>query len=307
MQPLPGHDAEHGGVRGPRDTVRASERLRDVVQMTRPDGAARLAPLGRDDLDALVRGAKRAGMAVTAEIDPAVLRDAPAMTADLAARTVREGLTNAARHSPGSAVRVDVGRHADDLEIEVRSAPVPSHTPPARGGGHGITDLRRRAELLGGSLDAGTRSDGTFVLALRAPLHVSAPRRQPSLAEDPALRSSARTTRRRVLQTALVPLTIVALVVAGFVVVEVVTQQRTSLSSAVYDGIALGTSRADLAGTLPEGIPTPAPVVSEPPAPANSQCEYFAAREGCLHFTEETYRLCFDDGVLVEKSVLGDS
>jgi hypothetical protein len=46
------------------------------------------------------------------------------------------------------------------------------------------------------------------------------------------------------------------------------------------------------------------PIVAEPPPPDGTDCDYFAARDGWLHFTDATYRLCFDQGVLVEKTLL---
>ncbi|WP_205789154.1 sensor histidine kinase, partial [Microbacterium sp. CPCC 204701] len=174
--------------------VRASGRLRDVVRMTRPDGPSRLDPIGGEGVEALVTGARDAGIRIDAGIDHAIVSDADPLIAELIVRTVREGLTNAARHAPGAAVEVEVARdHLRGVTVSVRSAG--STEQGAQGGGHGIPSLRRRAELLGGSVDAGPLPEGGFELRLRAPMRPEAIARAPRDAADPALRSNARAAR----------------------------------------------------------------------------------------------------------------
>lgn len=285
--------------------VRASGRLRDVVQMTRPDGPSRLDPLGGEGIESLVAGARDAGMVVEAEIDRAAITGVHPLIAELAVRTVREGLTNSARHAPGAGVIVGVGREGPDaIAVWVRSGPSAGGDAP--GGRHGIPSLRRRAELLGASIEAGPDDRG-FELRLRAPVQPTPSERDTTGTPDPALRSNAQGVRRRVLQAATVPATMIALALVGFVVVQALTVAQTAISSEVYDGIRLGSTRAELASVLPGGTPGPVPIVSEPPVPDGAECEYFAARESWLHFTDATYRLCFEQGVLVEKTLLGAS
>ena len=282
--------------------VRASGRLRDVVRMTRPDGPSRLDPAGGEGVEDLVTGARDAGMTVDAQLDPSVDADTHPLIAELVVRTVREGLTNAARHAPGASVEIEVARaDADDVAVVIRSAA--STETAAQGGGHGIPSLRRRAELLGGSLSAEPTAEGGFELRLRAPARPR-PGGAAASADDPALRSNARTARRRVLQAAVVPATILLLALAGYGVVQAITVAQTAVTSDVYAGIELGMTRAELAGVLPAGVPGPVPIVAEPPAPGGADCEYFAARDGWLHFTDATYRLCFERGVLIEKTLL---
>lgn len=285
--------------------VRASGRLRDVVQMTRPDGPSRLDPLGGEGIESLVAGAREAGMTVGAQIDHAAITGVHPLIAELAVRTVREGLTNSARHAPGAEVVVGVTEDGPDaVAVWVRSGA--STGGGAQGGGHGIPSLRRRADLLGGTIQAGPDEHG-FELRLRAPAQPLPSAHDTTGAADMALRSNAQSVRRRVLQAAIVPATIVALTMVGFIVVQAVTVAQTAISSDVYDGIELGATRAELDHLLPAGTPGPVPIVAEPPVPDGAGCEYFAAREGWLHFTDATYRLCFEQGVLVEKTVLGAS
>ena len=286
--------------------VRASERLRDVVRMTRPeDGPSRLDPLGGEGIDALVAGARDAGMSVEAHIDHDLLMAADPLIAELAVRTVREGLTNAARHAPGATVAIRVGRSdadADGLTVSIRSAA--SAGTGAQGSGHGIPSLRRRAELLGGSIAADPTPGGGFELRLRAPMRPETAAQGSMDAADPALRTNARAARRRVWQATIVPAVILGLALVGFAVVQAITFAHTAVTSEVYESIELGTTRTALAPLLPAGTPGPVPIVAEPPSPDGSECEYFAARDGWLHFTDATYRLCFDQGVLVEKTLL---
>ena len=269
-------------------------------------------------------------MTVTAHIESAAVAGVHALIGELALRTVREGLTNAARHSAGGGVTVTVtggerggvavtvhsepatgaeeassaaaGAEATRTEKATRAAPSPGDHSRTAGSGHGIRGLRRRAEALGAELTAGPDPTG-FTLALRAPAQPTAADRADA-DTDAGLRSNAKAARRGALQAAFVPLGIVALALAGFLVVQAVTTAQTAISSRTFAQIELGMTRDGLVDVLPAGIPRPAPVVDEPAPPEDTRCEYFAARDGWLHFTDATYRLCFRDGVLVEKLLL---
>uniref|UniRef100_UPI00197B7934 hypothetical protein n=1 Tax=Microbacterium sp. CPCC 204701 TaxID=2493084 RepID=UPI00197B7934 len=116
-----------------------------------------------------------------------------------------------------------------------------------------------------------------------------------------------RAARRRVLQATIVPAVIAGLALVGFIVVQAITFAQTAVTSDVYDGIELGMTRTELAGLLPGGTPGPVPIVSEPQVPEGAECDYFTARDGWLHFTDASYRLCFEQGVLIEKTLLGAS
>ncbi|MCO5970760.1 sensor histidine kinase [Actinoallomurus soli] len=85
-------------------------------------------------------------------------------------RTAQEALTNARKHAPGADVAVDL-RYLDRwCELEVRDTGGTGPGPlAATGGGYGLVGMRERAELIGGTLEAGPQEKGFRVL-LRVPL-----------------------------------------------------------------------------------------------------------------------------------------
>ena len=83
-------------------------------------------------------------------------------------RIVQEALTNANRHAPGSTASVSVDRVDDSLRITVRNtAGGPSL---GGGGGHGLTGMRERVAVHGGSLTAGPTEDGGFEVRATVPV-----------------------------------------------------------------------------------------------------------------------------------------
>ncbi|MEW2393636.1 histidine kinase [Streptomyces venezuelae] len=102
-------------------------------------------------------------------------------------RTVQECLTNAAKHAPGSAVDIVIsgGAASGTLTVEVTNGPASdgAWVPPTERGrrasaGHGLTGLRERAALLGGTVHTGRTADGGFTVQAELPfLDASAVRR----------------------------------------------------------------------------------------------------------------------------------
>ncbi|MGW0518275.1 sensor histidine kinase [Crossiella sp. NPDC003009] len=79
-------------------------------------------------------------------------------------RTAREALTNAAKHAGGAPIEVDLSYVDDAVRLSVRNA---AGTPRTElpGGGFGLTGMRERLALLGGTLTAGPEGDGWLVRA----------------------------------------------------------------------------------------------------------------------------------------------
>ncbi|WP_241534958.1 sensor histidine kinase [Clavibacter michiganensis] len=144
------------------------EELRGMVEVLRAAGGERreLAPQPTlADVPALVAAS---GIRVETAID--LPDDLPASAQRAVYRTVQEGLTNARKHATGAAVRItgrlDAGHVV--LEVDAGAATLPLLVLPS--GRHGLTGLRERAQLLGGTLTAETRADGSHLLRLRFPL-----------------------------------------------------------------------------------------------------------------------------------------
>jgi signal transduction histidine kinase len=86
-------------------------------------------------------------------------------------RTAQEALTNARKHAPGQPVTLRL-----DFEPEQITVDVVNPLPPRRsqgplagtGAGYGLTGLRERAALAGGTLDAGS-AEGNWRVSLRIP------------------------------------------------------------------------------------------------------------------------------------------
>lgn len=117
------------------------------------------------DLPDLVEGAREAGLKVRLAVtgSPVPL---PAAVELAAYRVVQEGLTNALRYARPAPASVAVSYLGDGLGLEVENDPPPpgAGERPVRGGGRGLQGLAERAQLLGGSLQAGPRPDGGFAV-----------------------------------------------------------------------------------------------------------------------------------------------
>jgi signal transduction histidine kinase len=122
------------------------------------------------DVPDLVDGARAAGLPVRLAI-AGQPRSLPP-TVELAAyRVVQESLTNALRYARSAPVSVALSYRDDGLDMVVEND-APAATAgreaagagerPVRGGTRGLQGLAERAQLLGGSLQAGPRPGGGF-------------------------------------------------------------------------------------------------------------------------------------------------
>jgi signal transduction histidine kinase len=92
---------------------------------------------------------------------------APLATKIALLRTLHEALSNATRHGRGVDVRVDLHADAEALRLTVTDrGPGFDIDAAERSGGLGLSGMRERAELLGGTFEVRSRpGDGTAVLA----------------------------------------------------------------------------------------------------------------------------------------------
>ena len=149
--------------------------MRRLLGVLRDDQPAALAPQPQlADLPALVDTARKAGLSVELSV-PVSLQQVPSGVGVCAYRIVQESLANASQHAPGAAVTVSVDHDVASVLLRVANGPG-GHASPAgpvpneRGPGYGLTGMRERVALLGGSLSAGSAPDGGFVVSAVLPL-----------------------------------------------------------------------------------------------------------------------------------------
>jgi len=114
--------------------------------------------------------AQLVGTTVGAEVTITGERRAlPAEASQAVRRVAQEALTNVRKHAPGAKVRLrlDYGQH--QVILDVRDSGGSPGELAAAGGGYGLLGMRERAELLGGSLDAGPEEEG-FAVTLKVPV-----------------------------------------------------------------------------------------------------------------------------------------
>ncbi|CAI9417856.1 sensor histidine kinase [Nocardioides sp. T2.26MG-1] len=145
--------------------------MRAMVRVLREDGPAAYAPqLGVADLPALARAEATPTVDVTLT---GPLSRLPRPVDAAVYRLAQEALTNAVRHAPGvTRIGIDVCREGDAVRLRVVDD---GRTVPAAVGepGFGLQGMSERAQLLGGSLTAGPRPGGGWLV--EAVLPVEAP------------------------------------------------------------------------------------------------------------------------------------
>jgi signal transduction histidine kinase len=149
-----------------RDSLSELRRLLGMLREDAPGQAERAPQPGLDDLEALVEAAREAGTTVrlTMTGSPDPLPPGVDLTAY---RIAQEALTNARRHAPGADVDIELHYENGTLRLEVRDNG-PGATDESDG--HGIVGMRERAEMIGGTLQAGPRDGGGFSVLADLPI-----------------------------------------------------------------------------------------------------------------------------------------
>ena len=158
------------------NSIDALTEMRSMIGLLRGDGAADepLSPGRVEELHRLVTSARASGTDVHIDGDcaPGAHRTPvlPAAVDHAAYRIVQEALTNAVVHAPGAATGVDIRCDGDALTIVITNDMTPTDSDhPGRVDGRtgtGLSNMRQRAELLGGILHAGCEGDRWCVKAV---------------------------------------------------------------------------------------------------------------------------------------------
>jgi signal transduction histidine kinase len=146
-----------------REALNEARRLVGVLRET--DAAPEREPQpGLADVPVLIESCRRSGIEVRSTVSADC--DVPEAVGLAAYRIVQEALSNAARHSPGSTVDVQLRRDDGVIDILVENGPAVRTPAPSRGDGTGLAGIAERVTLIGGSCDTGPRADGGFRVAV---------------------------------------------------------------------------------------------------------------------------------------------
>jgi signal transduction histidine kinase len=143
------------------------------------DEQADLAPVpGLDQLRELLDQAREAGMSVSLTLEGAV-RPLPEGAELAAYRVVQESLTNTRKHGGlAAAAAVTLRYEPDGLLLQVTDDGLGA-AAAADGVGHGLTGMRERVEMYGGTIQAGPLPDGGYQVTARLPDTVAEPDHRP--------------------------------------------------------------------------------------------------------------------------------
>lgn len=148
----------------------ALDELRHLLGVLRPDSAnSEMGPQpGSADLPRLIDEVRRAGLRVSMTLETG-LAPLPARIELAIYRIVQEALTNVMKHAgPDASAEVHVTAADGIVSIVVEDNGVGMNRPA--GSGHGIAGMRERAQLLGGTVEAGSRPGGGFSVTARLPI-----------------------------------------------------------------------------------------------------------------------------------------
>ncbi|MFD2797320.1 sensor histidine kinase [Promicromonospora vindobonensis] len=152
-------DAAAEALAAIEDTARSALAELDQLLAVLRDDADDEAPLAlAPALGDVVSAHRRAGLDLVAHID--LPEDLPALLSRTVQRIVTEALTNAHRHGTPGPVELTVGHDGDGVLIEVVN-PVRAGARAGRrpSGGRGLSGIRERVALFGGTTGAGRDGD----------------------------------------------------------------------------------------------------------------------------------------------------
>lgn len=152
------------------------QEMRRMLGLLRSDGSVDFMPQpGLEQVGALAERMGRLGLEVEVRTEGEPSAVSPGV--DISAyRIVQEALTNVLKHADATRVSVRLRHEDGDLEIEVTddgTARPPSAGRHGAGQGQGLTGMRERVALYGGSLETGPAPAGGWRLVARLPKEAS--------------------------------------------------------------------------------------------------------------------------------------
>ena len=138
----------------------ALEEMRRMLAMLRSGNAERLPLPGLRDIEKLVASFEASGLEVDISVPADETPLSPALELN-AYRIVQESLTNVLKHASATKVRVVIRRVDGSMTIEVVDDGVGS-SPGDNGRGQGLVGMAERAQLFGGTFEAGPLPEGGY-------------------------------------------------------------------------------------------------------------------------------------------------
>jgi len=150
-----------------REALAEIQRLLGLLDTTADSWA--LAPrLGLADVPSLVADAQATGVTTELRVEGLPAGVSPAL--DLCAyRIVQEALTNVLKHADARRLAVAVRWANGAVDLEVSDDGRGECEAPVNADGHGLTGMRERARMHGGTLHAGPGGQGGFIVRARLP------------------------------------------------------------------------------------------------------------------------------------------
>ncbi|GAB3746394.1 sensor histidine kinase [Nocardiopsis nanhaiensis] len=299
------HRQEVGELRA--TAVSATAHLREIIGVLRTGAESEPAPTtpAGEGVSVLVERARDSGVRVSLAQE-GQLDALPPMVDRAVYRVVQESLTNATKYAPGA--RVTVWLTADDSRLEVRvsnSAGGGGGAEAETGGGRGLTGLRERVRMTGGTFAVGPGGDGWEVCAVM-PLDGDAVAEPQDGEEeiDELQRAADRKVQPWTVALVVVPVAVVALVIGAVYYSLHLAMVDSTLPPEDYQSISAGDSREDLEGVLPESTLGLEEEQLEPFASGDPSCDHYRGTSGMFDRDVAFYQLCFGDGVLETKERL---
>jgi signal transduction histidine kinase len=147
----------------------ALDELRKLLRQIRdPEDADEVATPVLADLPALISRLREGGLDVSYR-STGQPRPYSIPVEFSAFRIAQEALTNVTKHASGARTQVQLDHGADSLTVTVTDDGGAKTVRSVSGGGLGLPGMRERAELLGGTLSAGPRPEGGFIVIARLP------------------------------------------------------------------------------------------------------------------------------------------
>ncbi|MFF5110458.1 sensor histidine kinase [Streptosporangium sp. NPDC000509] len=320
----------------------ATERLREIIGVLRADDEqpSRVPPA--ESVEALVERVRNSGVTVTLERLgdtgdlPPMVGLAVQRVVQEALTNAAKHAPGAAVH-----VRLVRDGAMLGLSVVNDPATV-APLPGVASGGSGLVGLDERVRLAGGTLRAGETPDGGFEVVAELPVTRTASTPEKSfkgVTELPVTRTGStseegfgvvaelpvtgdttpraatrptvsagelararRQVRRRLVQTIVVPLAVLAGIFLLMIPISFVSSSLSVLDRDRYEQLRVGDARGEVWSRLP-AFTRDGPPDGAPPTPRGEECVYYSTRTG----SSDAYRLCFAHDRLASKAIVRGS